>query len=207
MTTAQALDFASVFVFGLTGGLAASRAQLDLVGFLFLATITAVGGGTARDVILDRQPVFWVGEPSNILVAAAAGLICFVWAPRLESRRMTLEWLDAVALAVAVGAGITAARWEGAGPTVTVIMGVMTGCLGGILRDVVCNEQPMVLRRRELYVTAAAAGAAAGAVALELGLGTALASAVCGVVAFGLRAGSMRFGWRLPEYRSRPPKR
>ena len=206
MTTAQALDFASVFVFGLTGGLAASRAQLDPVGFLFLAVLTAVGGGTARDVILDRQPVFWVGAPAYILVALAAGLICFAWAPRLESRRRTLEWIDAVALAAAVGAGITAAQWEGAGPTVTVIMGVMTGCVGGILRDVVCNEQPMVLRRGELYVTAAAAGAAAGAAALELGAGTAAASLVCGLVAFGLRAGSLRFGWRLPEYRSRPPR-
>jgi len=206
MTTAEALDFASVFVFGLTGGLAASRAQLDPVGFLFLAVLTAVGGGTARDVILDRQPVFWVGEPAVILVACAAGLICFVWAPRLESRRRALDWVDAVALAVAVGAGITAARWEGAGILVTVLMGVMTGCLGGILRDVVCNEPPMVLRRGELYVTAAAAGASAGAATLELGGGVGLASLLCGLVAFGLRAGSLRFGWRLPEYRSRPPR-
>lgn len=206
MTTAQALDFASVFVFGLTGGLAASRAQLDLVGFVFLAVLTSVGGGTARDVILDRQPVFWVGEPVIIGVAALAGVICFFWAPRLESRRKALDWLDAVALAVAVGAGVVASRWQGAGVTVCVLMGTMTGCLGGILRDVVCNEAPMVLRRGELYVTAAFAGALVGSWALELGARSALASLLCGIVAFGLRAGSMRFGWRLPEYRSRPPR-
>ncbi|MEC9434982.1 MAG: trimeric intracellular cation channel family protein [Pseudomonadota bacterium] len=205
MTPAEALDFLSVFVFALSGGLAASRAQLDPVGFLFIATLTAVGGGTVRDVILDR-PVFWIADPANLAVAAAGGALMFFWAPWIASRRRALDWVDALALPVAVTAGVSAAMEAGAGVTVTLVMGVMTGCFGGLMRDVVCNEVPMVLRQGELYVTAALAGAGAAVGALALGASRVDAYVVCVVAAFALRAGSLLFGWRLPTYRSRPPR-
>jgi uncharacterized membrane protein YeiH len=206
MTLAQGLDFAAVFVFALTGALTASRAQLDIIGFVFLACLTGIGGGTLRDLLLDRGPVFWIADARYIAVAGVAAIAVFFGAHLLESRLRALFWLDAVALAVAVPAGVAAARAAEAGPGVILIMGVITGCLGGLLRDVVANEVPLVLKQGELYVTAAFAGALASVVALELTASPALALAACAGANFALRAGSLAFGWRLPVYRGRPPR-
>lgn len=206
MTLIQGLDFASVFVFALTGGLVASRAQLDVAGFLFIGCLTAVGGGTVRDVLLGREPVFWIGAPVYILVACAAALLTFVGAHRLESRQSAILWLDALALAVAVPAGMAAARASGVGPLVEVMMGVATGCFGGLMRDVVCNRVPFVLKEGELYITAALFGAVAAIGVSALSGSQALAVPVCAVATFGLRAGSIALGWRLPVYRGRPPR-
>ncbi|WP_375279268.1 trimeric intracellular cation channel family protein [Pseudooctadecabacter sp.] len=206
MTALAVLDYASVFIFALTGALVASRAQLDLVGFVFVGCLTAVGGGTVRDVILDRG-VFWVAEPSFIMVATAAAFCVFFTAHLLESRLKAIFWLDAVALAVAVPAGVAAALGMNALWPVVVIMGVATGCFGGLMRDVVCNEVPLVLKQGELYVTCALAGAASSLALLSLGQPLGLALIGCATVTFGLRAGSLAFGWRLPVYKSRPPRR
>lgn len=204
MTLLGALDYASVTVFALTGALVASRAQLDIVGFIFIACLTAVGGGTTRDVLINREAVFWIADPLILLVAALAAVVVFFGAHLLESRFRALLWLDACALAVAVPAGVGVAIGAGLGWPAVLVMGMITGCLGGLLRDVVCNEVPMVLRQGELYVTAALAGAIA-AVAL-LGTGREVALIGCAAVTFILRAGSLTFGWRLPVYRPRPPR-
>lgn len=204
MTLLMALDYASVTVFALTGALVASRAQLDIVGFIFIACLTAVGGGTTRDVLINREPVFWIADPLILLVAALAAVVVFFGAHLLESRFRALLWLDACALAVAVPAGVGVAIGAGLGWPAVLVMGMITGCLGGLLRDVVCNEVPMVLRQGELYVTAALAGAVA-AVAL-LGMGREVALIGCATVTFILRAGSLTLGWRLPVYRPRPPR-
>lgn len=206
MTLLQGLDYASVFIFGLTGALAASRAQLDLVGFVFLACLTAVGGGTLRDVILNREFVFWVADPGMILSASLAALLVFFTAHLLESRLRALEWLDALALAVAVPAGVGAAVSMGHHGAVVMIMGVITGTMGGLARDVVCNEMPLILKKGELYATAALGGAGVAVMALAFGIGIMGALGLCALSVFCLRAGSMVFGWHLPVYKSRPPK-
>jgi len=206
MALVQILDYAAVLVFALTGALVASRAQLDIVGFIFIGCLTAVGGGTLRDLLLGRESVFWLAEPGFILLASAAAVAVFFSAHLLESRYRTLLWLDACALAVAVPAGVGVALGMGQPWIVVVIMGVSTGCFGGLMRDVVCNEVPLVLKQGELYVTAAFVGAASGAGAALLGVPAPLALMLCGAVTLALRAGSLAFGWRLPVYRSRPPK-
>lgn len=207
MSPVAALDFASVFVFALTGALAASRAQLDVVGFVFLACLTAVGGGTLRDLLLGRGPVFWIEEPAFVLLASAAAVGVFFTAHLIESRLVAIRWLDACALAVAVAAGVGVAQDLGQTPVVVVIMGIATGCFGGLMRDVVCNTLPLVLHQGELYVTAAFAGAVTAVVASALGAGSGLALVLCALVTLALRAGSLAFGWRLPVYKSRPPRR
>jgi len=199
------LDYAAVIIFALTGALVASRSQLDVVGFIFIACLTAVGGGTLRDVLLDRA-VFWMADPVVLAMAAAAAIVVFFTAHLLESRMAALRWLDAMALAVAVPAGVAAAMGAGAGWPVVLVMGVITGCMGGLMRDVVCNEVPLVLRQGELYVTAAFCGAVAAVIAVQAGLAGLLPLAACAVVTLVLRAGSMAFGWRLPVYRSTPPR-
>ncbi len=206
MSALALLDYASVLIFALTGALVASRKQLDIVGFAFVACLTAVGGGSVRDVLLDRNPVFWIGSPGYIFIACAAALLIFFTAHLAESRYRWILWLDSFALAVAVPAGVTAAMIMLQPGAIIVIMGVTTGCLGGLMRDVVCNEVPLVLKEGELYVTAAFGGALT-AVGLSMLTGNMLLIlAGCAAVTWGLRAGSLVFGWRLPVYRARPPR-
>ncbi|QFT82473.1 hypothetical protein FIU89_17745 [Roseovarius sp. THAF27] len=206
MTALFLLDHASVLIFALTGALVASRAQLDVVGFAFIACLTAVGGGTVRDVLLDRNPIFWIANPSFIATACAAALLIFFTAHLFESRYRLLLWLDSLALAVAVPAGVGTALAMAQPLPIVMIMGMVTGCLGGLLRDVVCNEVPLVLKQGELYVTAAFAGSLA-AVAVSLVTRQELFILIaCAGVTWALRAGSLAFGWRLPVYRSRPPR-
>nr|WP_174822530.1 trimeric intracellular cation channel family protein [Ruegeria atlantica] len=200
------LDYASVLVFALTGALVASRAQLDLVGFAFIACLTAVGGGTVRDLLLDRHPVFWVGQPDYILIAVGAAVLVFFTAHLVESRYNWLIWLDSFALAIAAAAGSGAALSMDQTGVIVVLMGVTTGCLGGLMRDVVCNEVPLVLKQGELYVSCAFAGALAAVIADRLGFDELPALAACALICWALRAGSLVFGWRLPVYKSRPPR-
>jgi len=200
------LDYAAVLVFALTGALVASRAQLDLVGFAFMACLTAVGGGTVRDLLLDRHPVFWVGQPDYILIAVAAAVLVFFTAHLVESRYNWLVWLDSFALSIAVAAGTAAALSLGQSGTIVVLMGVTTGCLGGLMRDVVCNEVPLVLKQGELYVSCAFAGAVTTVLLTRLGIGEPYALGLCALVCWALRTGSLIFGWRLPVYKARPPR-
>lgn len=199
------LDYAAVAVFALTGALVASRAQLDIVGFVFVASITAMGGGTLRDIMLGRE-VFWISDPLFLAAAFIAALAVFFGAHLLESRYRSLLWLDACALAVAVPAGVAAALSLDVAWSIVLVMGMVTGCMGGLMRDVICNELPLVLKKGELYVTCAFAGAltALGCIFFELNHDFALL--LCGLVTFILRAGSLAFGWRMPVYRGRPPK-
>ncbi|MEM8578565.1 MAG: trimeric intracellular cation channel family protein [Pseudomonadota bacterium] len=206
MSPAALLDFASVFVFALTGALMASRAQLDPVGFVFVACLTAVGGGTVRDVLLDRNPIFWMAQPAYLAVAAGAAGLVFFTAHLLESRLRTLLWLDSLALAIAVAAGCAVALNLGQPPVIVVLMGIVTGCLGGLMRDVVIGDVPVVLKQGELYVSAALGGALSLWAALALGVPAPWHLAVGAGVTWALRAGSLAFGWRLPTYRHGPPK-
>ena len=205
-TLVLALDYASVLIFALTGALVASRGQLDPVGFIFFATLTGIGGGTLRDLVLGRDPVFWVGSPGLLLLTAGAAITVFFTAHLLESRYRALLWLDACALAVAVPAGVGVALEAGVSPVVTVVMGVMTGTFGGLMRDVVSNEVPLILTQGELYITAAFGGALAAVVLMGLGCGRGWALILCAVTVFALRGGSMIFGRKLPVYKARPPR-
>lgn len=205
MTLLSLLDYASVLVFAITGALVASRAQLDLVGFAFIACLTAVGGGTIRDLLLDRNPIFWIENPVNLAVAAGAALLVFFTAHLLESRMRTLIWLDSFALAVAVAAGAGVAISLNQSAVIVVLMGMITGCMGGLMRDVVVGEVPLVLKQGELYVTAAFAGAATAVICVNW-LDTPLALLAGAVMTWVLRAGSLHFGWHLPVYKSTPPK-
>ncbi len=207
MSPAAALDLAAVFVFALTGGLVASRARLDIVGFLFLACLTGIGGGTLRDLVLGRDPVFWIASPHYLGVACVAAVLVFFTAHRLESRHRAILWLDAVALSVAMAAGVTIAREAGVSWPIVLVTGIATGTFGGMMRDVVANEIPMVLRQGELYVSACLAGALLGVILFALFPSGQFISLLAGsALTFALRAGSLHFGWRLPVYRPHPPR-
>jgi uncharacterized membrane protein YeiH len=200
------LDYAGVAVFAATGALAASRKQLDIIGFLFLAAVTGTGGGTLRDVLLGHLPVFWVTNPAYMLVCAAIGVIVFFTAHLVESRYRLLLWLDAVGLASYAAMGAAKGLAATGSPVIAIIMGVLTATFGGILRDLLAGE-PSVLLRPEIYVTAALAGAAVFTLATLAGASTLVAAALAFSAAFLVRGGALRFGWTFPAYRSRPGRR
>lgn len=206
MNSLYILDFASVFVFALTGALTASRAQLDLIGFAFLANLTAVGGGTVRDLLLGRNPVFWIETPAYVAFATVAAVLVFFTAHRFDSRNNLLLWLDAVALSVAVSAGVGVAQSLDQPFVIVTLMGVITGTMGGMMRDIVANKVPLVLKQGELYVSAAFAGAIAALVTEQMIESPVASLGACISVTLLLRAGSIAFGWRLPTYKSHPPK-
>lgn len=203
MTLPEFLDYAGVAVFAATGALAASRKQLDLIGFLFLAAVTGIGGGTLRDIILGTLPVFWVMKPTYILVCVAMGVLVFFTAHLFESRYRLLVWLDAIGLAAYCVMGAAKGLAASGSPTVAIVTGTMTAAFGGILRDILANE-PSVLLRPEIYVTAALSGAALFTMAVEFGAPLWVASLAGSVLAFLVRGGALAFGWTFTPYKPRP---
>ncbi|EBA17217.1 hypothetical protein RSK20926_05762 [Roseobacter sp. SK209-2-6] len=206
MSLITLLDYASVLVFALTGALVASRAQLDIVGFAFISCLTAVGGGTVRDLLLNRDAVFWVADPAPVLLAATAAVMVFFTAHLVESRLRWVIWLDSFALAIAVAAGTGVALSLEKHAVIVVLMGMATGSLGGLMRDVVVGEVPLVLKQGELYISAAMAGASTAVMCQWIGLPVPLSLILGASACWILRAGSIAFGWHLPVYKSRPPR-
>lgn len=200
--TLVVLDYAAVAVFGATGALAAARRKHDIVTFGFFAAMTGVGGGTLRDVLIDA-PVFWVLHPSYLVTSIAAGVLIWFagWGRR---RERLLNWLDALGVAAYSVFGAVKAMSLGVAPLSAIVMGVMTATFGGIIRDVLA-EQPSVLLRREVYITAALAGASTFAGLQAVGLPGLAASFVGFLIAFGIRAGAILFHWSLPGFPGRAP--
>ena len=198
------IDVFAVIVFAASGALVASRKGLDLLGFMWLAVLTGVGGGTVRDLILDT-PVFWLNNAIPVAASLITALALYFIAPLVESRYRLLLWFDALGLALFTIAGTAKGLDHGTGTLVAVVMGVVTGSVGGIIRDIVGGE-PSVVLRREIYVTAAAAGAICFALLIAIGA-TQITAAMTGfVITFGMRGLAIKFDLRLPAW-SRSTKR
>jgi uncharacterized membrane protein YeiH len=204
------LDIGGVAVFAFSGALEAGRKRMDLFGVLVVALVTALGGGTLRDLLLSTldasspRPVFWMANPLYIYVALGGGLIGF-WAasPQSTGRRLLLV-ADALGLAAASTIGSQKALEVGAHDAVVLIMAVMTGVAGGIVRDILCNEVPLVFRpTTHLYATAALLGGMMFLVARALGAHDNVASLAAVSAAFGLRLLALRLKWALPIKRER----
>lgn len=199
------LDYAGVAVFAATGALAASRKQLDIIGFLFFAGVTGTGGGTLRDLVLGL-PVLWVVNPTYVAVCAVVGGLVYFTAHLVESRYRLLLWLDAVGLSAYGVLGAAVGLAASGSPIVALVTGVLTATFGGIIRDLLAGE-PSVLLRPEIYVSAALTGAAVFTGADLAGLTLAPASLMAFAAAFLVRGGALRFGWTVPRYKPRPGRR
>ncbi|WNJ89707.1 trimeric intracellular cation channel family protein [Bosea sp. 685] len=198
------LEAAGVAVFALTGALVATRKGMDPFGFILLATVTGVGGGTLRDLLLGRI-VFWVRDPSDVLVCSGVALAAWATAyfrPGMLdgwAGKRLLIWADSAGLALFAVAGTLKALDVGISPLSATALGAMTASFGGILRDILAGDRPMVLWSRDFYVTAAAAGAAMTALLSSLVIEPVIVMLVGIVTTFGLRAGSILFGWSFPN--------
>ena len=193
----ELLDYFGIAVFAVSGALLAAEKRLTLVTFIFFAVVTGVGGGTLRDLLIGA-PVFWVHTNGTLAICIAAGVLVWV-ASRRRFAGTALLWFDAAGLAAYSTYGAAKALSFGVAPVPAFGMGVLTGCAGGILRDVLANE-PSILMRPELYVTAAAL-AAGLFVGLSLaGVAIPVAALVAAFAGFGLRGLAIARGWSLPAY-------
>jgi uncharacterized membrane protein YeiH len=192
-------DVLAAVVFAVSGALVASRKGLDVMGAMWLAVITGVGGGTVRDLILD-VPVFWVQNPVHISVCLLTAVVMHFISPLVESRYRTLLWFDAFGLALVTIAGTVKGVDVGAPALVAIAMGAVTGAVGGIIRDTL-GHLPSVLLGHEIYITASVLGACAYIGLDGLGVGR-LAAMVAGfLVTFVVRGLAIAFGWSLPVFR------
>ncbi|MFN3230088.1 MAG: trimeric intracellular cation channel family protein [Asticcacaulis sp.] len=196
------LDYAGVAVFAASGALAAARQKHDMITFIFFAIITGVGGGTLRDLIIQK-PVFWIVNDMYLFVSVVVAVLVYISGPgrwRLDA----LNWLDAIGLGAYAVIGAAKALAAHVPPVAAVAMGVISATFGGVIRDVIAGE-PSALLRREIYVTSALIGALVfvglSHPSLNLGFwGPALAGFLAG---FGLRAGAILWAWTLPGFQAR----
>jgi len=194
------LDLFGIAVFATTGALAATRRGQTLVTAAFFALITGVGGGSVRDLLIGA-PVFWVHDP--LVAATCLAVAGLVWiTPEAWWKDKALDWLDAVGLAAYAVFGAAKSLAFGIPPVPAALMGVMTACVGGIIRDVLAGE-PSILMRPELYVTAAALAAGLHVVLVSLGLPPLIAAVAAAVAGFSLRAAAIHWRLGLPSYRGR----
>jgi uncharacterized membrane protein YeiH len=192
------LDMAGIAVFALSGALLAAVKRQTLVTFLFFAVVTGVGGGTVRDLLIGA-PVFWVHENHTLLICFGAPLAVWLSPSRMWTGR-TLLWLDAAGLAAYATFGAAKGLAFGIAPLPAFAMGVLTGCLGGIVRDVLAGE-PSILMRPELYVTVAALSAALLVGLTMAGVPGGIAGPIAALAGFALRGAAILRGWALPAYR------
>lgn len=201
MSLVQIFTIAGVAVFAASGALAAGRRSLDPVGVLVLALVTATGGGTLRDVLMDRHPIFWIADPSVIGVSAIAAAITWFWVRKYPAPERALQYADAAGLAFFSIAGAQIAQAGGLSPFVAAIMAAITGCAGGLIRDVLVAEVPLIFRQSELYVTACVIGVAAYLALEALGLGVEVSGTVGMATIALIRLASIRWNITLPVMR------
>jgi uncharacterized membrane protein YeiH len=192
------LDWLGIVAFTITGALVASRNQMDAVGFVLLGTVTGIGGGTIRDLLLNVHPVLWIEHPEYLAVCICVSLLVYFTAHRVASRMRWILWADAIGLALFATVGAERATSVGASPLVAVVMGVITACFGGIIRDLLGQTRSIIFSY-EIYVTAALGAATVFVILDEIGTIREVA-VIAGVSSgFALRAGALLWGWSLPH--------
>ncbi len=194
------LDLTGTFVFALSGGLAAARARLDPFGFVVVGIVTGLGGGTLRNLLLDVHPVTWVADPTYLAVCLVAAAVTFIWARQLESRLLWLRIADAFGLGLFAVAGTQLALTAGTHPGIAIAMGVTTGIVGGMIRDVLCNEVPLVLQR-DVYALAALAGSTLYVALDALSFPPTWSAIAAFSACTGLRLAAIRWDLSLPTYK------
>jgi uncharacterized membrane protein YeiH len=200
MTLTQFFDLAGVGVFAVSAALAAGRKRLDLLGVIVIAMVTAVGGGTTRDLLLDRT-VFWITQPIYLYVIVAFALFTVAWTRRFRPPQRALAFADALGLALFAISGAQIAERAGMPGIICVIMGTLTGVAGGMIRDVLTAEIPMIIRPGQLYATTAIIGIIVYLVMHgTMGFDTRIAATSGMFVIASLRIWSVLRNWQLPVF-------
>lgn len=192
-----ALDLLGTFVFALSGATAGVRRRLDLFGVLVLSFVAANSGGILRDLLIGAVPPASISDWRYLGVSVLAGVVTFLWAPRIERLRNPVRVFDAAGLAMFAVVGANKALAHGLDPVMAALLGMLSGIGGGVVRDVLLSEVPLVLRA-ELYAVAALAGACVVVVGDRAGLPATATMCAGAVLCFVLRMLAIRYGWGLP---------
>ena len=193
------IEMAGVAVFAISGALAAGRKSLDLLGVVVIAWVTATGGGTLRDLLLDR-PVFWIERPEFLVVALVAALLTVPYVRFARPPEKLLLLADALGLALFSIVGTQIALELEQPGLIAVVMGTITGAFGGLLRDVLCNEIPMILQKGSIYATAAISGCTLMVVLLHFEVQQPLAAGAGMALVAVMRIAAIVFGLTLPVF-------
>ncbi|MET0543821.1 MAG: TRIC cation channel family protein [Variovorax sp.] len=192
------LDLIGVAVFAISGVLAAGRAGLDLLGMLVIASVTAIGGGTLRDVLLNRHPIFWIRDPRYLYAILLASIATLLYVQWFVVPANALLLADALGLALFAITGAQIAEQARLSPLIVVLTGTMTGTAGGLLRDVLTNHVPLLLSA-DIYGAAAIGGIVVYLLACRIGCGHRTAFGAGFAVIVALRLAGMLGGWNLPK--------
>ncbi len=188
----------------MTGALSAGRRRMDLFGVVIIACVTALGGGSLRDIVLGHYPLGWVRHPEYLAYTVGAALVATLLAPRMHRLRHAFLLLDALGLVAFTLIGCAVARADGHAPAIVVVSGLLTGAFGGVLRDVLCNQVPLVFRR-ELYAVVSILTGTAYLALLQLGVDENLSVLACLGGGFVLRMLAIRYEWEVPKFVYRHP--
>ena len=197
-------EAAATVAFALSGVIEAARKRLDAVGICVVGGLAAFGGGTVRDVLLDRRPLFWVEHAGWLwaLLGLCIGAMLFMRARHLEPTERAMHWPDAVGLGLFSASGTQIAVDGGMPAIVAVLLGMVTAVFGGVLRDVVCNEIPRAFSDHRPYAICAFVGGWVLVGAQAVGWTGSAALLAAAAVATGLRAAAVAFDWRLPAWQA-----
>jgi uncharacterized membrane protein YeiH len=198
------IEALATLAFALSGLLAAARKRLDAVGVVVVAGLAAFGGGTLRDILLDRRPFFWVTHADWLwaLLALCVGAMLFLRARHFGVTERAMQWPDALGLGLFTAGGTEIALANGMPAIVAVLMGMVTAVFGGVLRDIVCNEIPSAFSDHRPYAVCSFAGGWVLIGAQQAGLGGETALAAAALTATGLRVLALATGWQLPPWRA-----
>lgn len=194
------LDMIGVIACAIAGTLLAQHKGFDIAGCILVAMVNAIGGGTLRDMALDRHPLFWMTDINYLIVITLTSLIVQVFFHLYQKIDNALKLFDAIGLAAFSVIGFKVALAQDMMPVIAIMMGVWTAILGGLLRDMICNEIPLLLQR-EIYITASIAGSVIYLLLDYFGINARLNEFVMLGVIFSVRMLALRFDWHLPSIR------
>ncbi|WP_066800782.1 trimeric intracellular cation channel family protein [Moraxella oblonga] len=176
--------------------------RFDFFGCILVSMVGAIGGGTLRDVMLDRHPLFWMIDLNYVIVITITSLICQIFFGLYKKIGWTLKFFDAIGLSAFSLIGLKVALSYGASAPIAVLMAVLTSIAGGIMRDMICNEIPLVLQK-EIYISASIIGSCLYLALTKWGLPTHITETLCLMTIFGVRMLAIRFDWHLPSLSGR----
>jgi uncharacterized membrane protein YeiH len=198
-TVLHVLSLLALAAQAMTAALAAGRRSMDWVGVCLLGCVTALGGGSLRDVLLGHYPLTWVANPSYLALTAAAALVTIMMARLVHRLQLAFLVLDAIGLVVFTIAGCDVALQLPASLPIVIVAGMITGCAGGVLRDILCNDIPLLFRS-ELYASVSAVTGVIYLAALRLGLNHDVATALAFALGLSFRLLAIRFKWEMPKF-------
>lgn len=193
------LSFIAVAAQSMTAALAAGKRSMDWAGVCMLGAITALGGGTIRDVLLGHYPVLWVEHPIYLAIAAVAAFVTILLARLVVRLNLAFLVLDAIGLVVFTMAGCDVARQTDASLPIVIVSGMITGCAGGVLRDILCNEVPLLFRS-ELYASVSVVTGLFYVTAFGLHLNDTLWTVLTFAVGLTFRMLAIRYKWEMPKF-------